>query len=214
MCEYVKRKELIDPRIVVEEWIKRVQSIIKEEAGITFTFEPIGSAKRGMVVRKCNENYFDFDYKLVLQKIPNVLVKDCKTIKSLFKRAFDSNKPFGFCDCRDRSQSLRTRNNDARFGLDIVIFKVSNGNEYILFNNKDSNNANNNDYQWQIRPENKKYRERFEKINGSEMWEYLRKIYLNDRCKYKDDQNDSKKAAYQIFNDAVVKTLEHFKIPY
>lgn len=213
MCEYLTRKQLIEPRNVIEEWIKKVQKDLKKEAGITFAFTPMGSVSRGMVVRKCNEHYFDFDYKLVLQNVPDILVNDCKRIKSLFCCSFDKNKPHGFSDCKDRSQALRSRNSSLGYGLDVVIFIESKGKQYILFNNKNSNGANGKDYQWQVRPEMEKYYERLAKVNGPEMWGFLRNIYLEKRHRHKDDDDPAKKASYQLFNEAVVETLRFFKIP-
>ena len=212
MCDYVKKGELIEPRKNLIKWINKVQKDIKKNHKITFSYEPMGSAKRKMVVRKCNEDYFDFDYRLIIQKVPDDLIDNCKELKDIFRYSFNNNKPSGFCDCKDRSQSLRTKNVDDGYGLDITIFRKESDNFYILFNNKDSNDANNKDYEWQIRSEMNKFRERYKKIKGSVMWTFLRGRYLEKRHNHKDDNYPSKKASYQLFNDAVVETLQHFGI--
>ena len=38
MCDYVNKNELIEPREIFSEWISNVQSEIREEYGITFSY--------------------------------------------------------------------------------------------------------------------------------------------------------------------------------
>lgn len=212
MCEYISKSELEYPREILEDWIKNVQIDLENQYGITFSFTPTGSVSRNMVVRKCNSDYFDLDYILYIQKCPESTLWNCKKLKNVFRKAFDDNRPDGFTCCEDSTQALTTKNYGEGFGYDIIIFNEFSDGVYILFNNKNKNRNNNNDYEWQKRSEMNKYHARLELIKGPKMWNYLRDVYLAKRHKHKDDKEPNKKASYQLFNETVVETLNHFGI--
>lgn len=213
MCKYVDDSELQGlggPKDTFHHWITDVHRSLRKK-GIRFDCNLIGSGSRNMVVRNCNEDgYYDLDFQIVLTKYP--VDMKAKTIKDNFRTAFNNNKPAGFKDMRDRTQSLRTKDLNRGYGYDVIITKFDDdGSFYILYNDKDDNSANNFDYSWKPRKEMNKYRERFEKVKSdSKMYEHLRKKYLKKRHDYKDDTSPSKKKAYQILNEAVVETLKDF----
>lgn len=214
MCDYVNAADLIKPREVYENWISKVQDEMREE-GFTFSYNPIGSGSRNMVIRKCNEKTFDLDYQIVMQKIPSGYswTKDCKKFKDKFRNTFDKYKPKAFTFCEDSTQALTTKNQSQKYGFDIIITTFDDdGNFYILYNKKNTNSANNEDYEWVKRKDMKKYRERLALIKGAKMWNYLRDIYKEKRHEHKDDQQPNKKKSYQLLNEAVVETLEAFGI--
>lgn len=214
MCDYVDANKLIKPREVFSKWIKNVQDELRDK-GFTFSFNPIGSASRNMVIQKCNEKTFDLDYQIVMQKIPFKYNwdKDCKKFKDLFRTTFDKYKPSGFTYCEDSTQALTTKNQNQKYGYDIIITTFDdNDNFYILYNKKNTNGANNEDYEWAKRKDMKKYSERLAMVRGPKMWKYLRDIYKEKRHDHKDDQQPNKKKSYQILNEAVVETLEAFGI--
>ena len=215
MCDYVKRKELIEPKNVFNTWIQKVKNDAKNK-GYDFSIKLIGSGSRNMVIRRCDNNYFDLDYQIILEKIPDDYNwnKNCKEIKDEFRYMFNKRKPQGFIDCKDRSQSLRTKNKTLGYGFDIIITTYGSlGNFYILFNKKDTNSANNNDYEWEIRKNMNKYHERISLLDDDEKWNYLREVYKNARHKHMNDQ-EPRKHSFQLLNEEVVNTLEHFKIRY
>ena len=127
MCDYVNKNELIEPREIFSEWISNVQSEIREDYGITFSYNPIGSGSRNMVIRRCDNDYFDLDFQIVMQTIPDDMDwdGDCKKFKDIFRNTFNKYKPQGFKDCKDRSQSLRTKNLNLGFGFDICLLYTS-----------------------------------------------------------------------------------------
>ncbi len=213
MCEYVNKKELIEPRRIFSKWISNVQHEIKEKHKITFSYDLIGSGSRNMVIRRCDNNYFDLDFQIVIQSIPKNMnwYNDCKKFKDIFRNTFNKYKPQGFIDCKDRSQSLRTKNLNLGFGFDIIITRSDNNNFYILYNKKDSNNSNNNDYEWAKRKEMNKYHERLALVKEAKMWNYLREIYKNKKHEHMNDQ-EPKKHSYQLLNEAVVETLVEFRV--
>ena len=95
MCDYVNKNELIEPREIFNEWISNVQSEIKKEYGITFSYNPIGSGSRNMVIRRCDNDYFDLDFQIVMQSIPDDMDWDgyCKEFKDIFRNTFNKYKP-------------------------------------------------------------------------------------------------------------------------
>ena len=217
MCDYVNKSELGKPKQNFNEWINRVKSYMsKNFKGYEFDIMLTGSASRNMAIRRCDNDYFDLDYQVILERIPNGYDwnKSCKQIKNDFKVAFDNTKPHGFKDMKDRSQALRTKNLSLGYGYDVIITAFdSKNNFYILFNKKDTNSNNNNDYEWAIRKDMNKYHQRLALIKGAEMHNYLRNIYKSERHKHMNDP-EPKKHSYQIFNECVVRTLEHFEIEY
>lgn len=214
MCDYVNKNDLIKPREIFSEWISSVQREIRKKFKITFSYNPIGSGSRNMVIRRCDNNYFDLDFQIVIQSIREDMNwhKDCKKFKDIFRNAFNKCKPQGFNDCKDRSQSLRTKNLNLGYGFDMIITCFDNrGNFYILYNKKDTNSANNEDYEWAIRKELNKYYKRLNLVEGPEMWNHLRNIYKRKRHKHMHDK-EPKKHSYQLLNEAVVETLVAFGI--
>lgn len=215
MCDYVNKNELIEPRKIFSEWISNAQSEIREEYGITFSYNPIGSGSRNMVIRRCDNDYFDLDFQIVMQSIPNNYNwnRDCKEFKDIFRTTFDKFKSKGFSFCEDSTQALTTKNINKGYGFDIIITTYDeDGNFYILYNKKNTNNANNEDYEWAKRKDMNKYRKRLSLVEGPEMWEYLRKVYKKKRHDHKDDVESNKKKSYQLLNESVVDTLKHFGI--
>ena len=217
MCDYVSKEELKEPRELFNEWINDVQKSIKKKYNITFSYSPIGSGSRNMVIRKCNENFFDLDFQIVMQSIPDNYNwnKDCKKFKDIFREAFDKFKPNGFTFCEDSTQALTTKNKAKGFGFDIIITTYDDDwNFYILYNKKNTNNANNEDYEWAERKDMSGFRKRLNLVKGSKMWNYLRKVYKKKRHNHKDDVGPNKKKSYQLLNEAIVETLTYFKIKF
>ena len=144
MCDYVKSKKLEVPRDTFNNWINSVQKYIKKNYKITFSHTPIGSGSRNMVIRKCNEDFFDLDFQIVMQSIPNNYNwnRDCKEFKDIFRTTFDKFKPKGFSFCEDSTQALTTKNINKGYGFDIIITTYDeDGNFYILYNKKNTNNS-------------------------------------------------------------------------
>lgn len=212
MCDYIPKRNLNDDKQLFQSWVNEVHGIMKKEHGITFTHILIGSGKRNLVIKKCNEKKYDLDYQLTIQKVPKNIKfdRDAKQIKYWFKDAFDRTKPEGFKDCEDSKQALTAKCIDGKFGYDIIIVRYDEKENFrILYNKKNTNGANNNDYCWQEKSDMKRHRENFAQIRGAEMWNYLRKNYKDKRHDYKD-KNDKK--SYQILNESVNETLDHFGI--
>ena len=215
MCEYVTWKELRDPRDLFASWITNVQKYIKKKHKIHFEWFPIGSVSRNLVIERCDNNFFDLDYQIHLGKSNgDIGIDECKKIKYAFKDAFDAYAPKGFTCCEDSTQALTTKNNDDGFGYDIIItrHKDNSSDFYILINNKNKNNANNNDYGWAKQSALKSLNERLDLIAqaGAEAWNDLRNRYKKKRHDHKNDK-EPKKEAYQLLNEAAAETLQNLK---
>lgn len=196
----------------MNDWILRVQKAIKKEYKITFSFNLIGSGKRNLVIKSCNSNWFDLDCQLVIRKMPKEfnLKSNAKKVKDIFRRAFDKEKLDDFSYCEDSTQALTSKNERGKYSFDIILTYYEKDELFILRNDKNSNNANSKDYKWAQKGDMKKFHENYKKISGSDMWNYLRKLYINKRHSYKDNIDSSRKKSYQILNESVNETLKHF----
>lgn len=212
MCKYITKKELKEPKKILNDWILRVQKAIKKEYKITFSFNLIGSGKRNLVIKSCNSNWFDLDCQLVIRKMPKEfnLKSNAKKVKDIFRRAFDKEKLDDFSYCEDSTQALTSKNERGKYSFDIILTYYEKDELFILRNDKNSNNANSKDYKWAQKGDMKKFHENYKKISGSDMWNYLRKLYINKRHSYKDNIDSSRKKSYQILNESVNETLKHF----
>lgn len=212
MCKYITKKELKEPKKILNDWILRVQKAIKKEYKITFSFNLIGSGKRNLVIKSCNSNWFDLDCQLVIRKMPKEfnLKSNAKKVKDIFRRAFDKEKLDDFSYCEDSTQALTSKNERGKYSFDIILTYYEKDELFILRNDKNSNNANSKDYKWAQKGDMKKFHENYKKISGSDMWNYLRKLYINKRHSYKDNIDSSRKKSYQILNESINETLNHF----
>lgn len=212
MCKYITKKELKEPKKILNDWILRVQKAIKKEYKITFSFNLIGSGKRNLVIKSCNSNWFDLDCQLVIRKMPKEfnLKSNAKKVKDIFRRAFDKEKLDDFSYCEDSTQALTSKNERGKYSFDIILTYYEKDELFILRNDKNSNNANSKDYKWAQKGDMKKFHENYKKISGSDMWNYLRKLYINKRHSYKNNIDSSRKKSYQILNESINETLNHF----
>ena len=212
MCKYITKKELKEPKKILNDWILRVQKAIKKEYKITFSFNLIGSGKRNLVIKSCNSNWFDLDCQLVIRKMPKEfnLKSNAKKVKDIFRRAFDKEKLDDFSYCEDSTQAITSKNERGKYSFDIILTYYEKDELFILRNDKNSNNANSKDYKWAQKGDMKKFHENYKKISGSDMWNYLRNLYINKRHSYKDNIDSSRKKSYQILNESVNETLNHF----
>ena len=216
MCRYLTKKELKMPKKIFIDWVLNVQKEIKENYSIHFNFTPIGSGKRNMVVWQCNRDAFDLDYQIELTRLPDEiqgkLSEKAKEIKLLFKDTFDKYRPEDFKCCEDSTQALTTLNTKQHFGYDIIITYKDESGRHILFNKKNSNDANNNDYWWAPKTEMNNHRENYLKVVKSEHRNELKDLYLEKRHKHKDDVEPQKKKSYQILNESVNEIITKHNI--
>lgn len=210
MCEFVSKKCLKEPKAQFLKIINKVQKQIKDKYKITFSYRPIGSGKKNLVVKKCTTNEFDLDYEITLQKIlEEIDLNDAKKIKYLFIEVLNEFLPKEFNRSEDSTQAITIKNPSFKFGYDIIITYVLGDARYILRNDKNSNNANNNDYKWAQMCD---YRSNYKLIKGPEMNNHLRKLYLKKRHNSINGKSKNQKKSYQILNEAINETLKVFNV--
>lgn len=202
--EYVPRIEVKPHKETFAAIIKEMRPKIKKE-GVTFTCRLVGSAKRNLVVRHHNKG-FDCDYQIIIQKNKNEF--DEESIKKLFIREFDhSVVKRGFKNCEDSKQAITIKKVDYESSkilkaYDVVILDERNDGIYILTNHKKEKY-----YDYLPLPDTSKHSANLKKVNGAEMWNYLRDIYLK-----KKENNTEDKKSFQIFNESVNETLVYFRL--
>lgn len=208
MCKYIGRKKLKEPKLESLDWINRVHKYMKEKNNITFQHYPIGSGKRNLVVSKCNSvnEFFDLDYEFELKSSDTCNPKE---VKMKFKKGLDSTKPNNFTDCEDSTQALTTKSN--AYGIDFIITCYYKNECYIIRNNKNKNNANNNDYSWALKKDCSNLHKKLKKVKDIGCWQELRDNYLEKKHKNKDITNKDDpryKHSYQLLHEAVNEILK------
>lgn len=201
MCTYKTKNELKKPKAIFIKLIKDVQQKVKGVNQIKFDWKPIGSGKKNLVVKNCKTNFFDLDYQLILTNISKLNIEP-KKIKSIFISAFNECKTKNFKNCEDSTQAITIKNKLENFGADIIITKKENNSYYILYNKKNTNFANNNDYEWEKRPEFISKEETLRIIKEKKLYEILKNKYLEKR----HDKTSDKKS-YQILNETINEVI-------
>ena len=210
MAEFVSKNELKPHKDLFEKAFRKVQ-IDAREHGLTFTQHLVGSAKRNMVVRHHNKG-FDCDYQLFLQKNKKNL--SARQIKELLMKLFDKYIPNTFHYCEDSTSSItipKVNQNQSKveFSYDIVILKDVDSIPQILRVNKQGNSKN---YQWVELPDMRGFYEKFNLINGNEMWEELKTRYYKKKMDKINGVKYHDKKSFQLLHEAVNETLQKFRI--
>ena len=87
MFEYVPKTEYAPVREEIEEIIRKAQSFLRKNYGITFQYHLIGSGNRHLIMRDTSGNKgYDFDYNLILPYKPQL---KASTVKEYFRLAFN-----------------------------------------------------------------------------------------------------------------------------
>ena len=87
MFEYVPKSEYAPVKKELEDIIRKAQSFLRKNYGITFQFRLIGSGKRHLVMRDTSGNKgYDFDYNLILPDKPQL---EAAKINEYFRLAFN-----------------------------------------------------------------------------------------------------------------------------
>ena len=96
MFEYVPKTEYAPVREEIEEIIRKAQSFLRKNYGITFQYHLIGSGNRHLIMRDTSGNKgYDFDYNLILPYKPQLKASTVLTIKVVNKK---QNKIAHSCD--------------------------------------------------------------------------------------------------------------------
>ena len=109
MYEYVPKTEYAPVRKELEEIIRKAQTFLRREHGITFQYRLIGSGKRHLIMRDTGGNKgYDFDYNLILPDKPELKPKQ---FNECFRLAFNRAVEGTAYQCPEDSTTVLTIKN-------------------------------------------------------------------------------------------------------
>ena len=211
--EFVSKSEYRPVRVELEEILKKVQNIVRDE--FTFQFKLVGSGKRHLITREINGNKgFDFDYNLILNysKLNNSFINDPKTVKSILMNAFkQAIKGTNYSNPEDSTTSITIKVKDIENSKIIhscdfaIIYYPNKGQDdcykYIRFN-KPTN------YTWETREISKNINVKLEwlKNNVSNYWNLIKEKYL----KLKNNNTDTNKHSFQLYYETINNLYDEY----
>lgn len=204
MEKYLSKEKLKNCKEYFLDNFRKIQKAAKNEYGLTFSFNLVGSAKRNLVVIKNGK--VDCDYQLILQKNNQKLSP--KEIKVNMIKLFNEFFKEKLKNCEDSTSSITIKmKNDFlpeyKFSYDVVILKM-NGTPQILKNDKQQNK-----YIWNKLKDMTDFQENYKKITGSKNWNLLRDIYYTKIICNEKINVENKKKSFQILHEAVNEVLEN-----
>lgn len=203
---YVPKEEVRPLRKQFHEWMQLIHDEIKD-AGVSFTYMLVGSAKRNLVIRHHNKG-FDCDYQIKITRNVNGL--EAKELKEVFKNSLNKVvKKKGYSDCENSTSSLTIKKkgnqSNIEHSYDIVILKQDKKGLEILRYHKPCKGVES--YVFELLPDMSNARENFQCINGKKMWDKLRDIYFEKKMNELTDRRTGKKS-FQLLNEAVNEVLQ------
>ena len=213
MYEYVSKKEYTPIRIEIENIIKQVQKILKEEErDQTFQFMLVGSGGRHLITRiKGGNSGYDFDYNLVMNDKYDwkPMVRE-SFFKAIQKAMIGTN--FNVIENSTsvitiKQVSKRDKKIIAGCDFSIVQYPEDNNLGYYMYSrfNKKQNN-----YTWEIRDVSRFNDEKLVwlKETYSNAWECIRKEYL----KLKNNNQDINKHSFVLYHEAINNIYHQCKL--
>lgn len=208
--QYVTKKEYGPVKDELVELIHLVQNEVREH--FTFRYDFIGSASRNMITREVNGNTgYDFDVNLRVNDPDNNF--SAKKIRNILKAAFDKHaKMFMYDNAEDSTRVITIKVKDKKnsrvlHSCDFAVvndYTDDNGyecQEYIHFNKKQ------NTYEWQEQPDGYYMMlERIDDIKEHNLWQEVRRAYLNKKCK----NTDLNKKSRSIFAETIKEVHEKY----
>ncbi|WP_308149666.1 hypothetical protein [Spiroplasma sp. AdecLV25b] len=185
---YVTKKETKPYKTEFNQLFQKIKQYFVDD--FSLTYQLVGSSKRNLVISHHNKG-FDLDYQIIIQKIKNQEKwKNPNKIKDKFFKFIQNQLQQKYTIENSTSaitlKKLDTINSKIKVGFDIVILKEINNNYEIL---KRSINDN---YNFQKMTEHKDFRNNFRKIKDKQLWNELRKKYLENKIKIIKENSDEK----------------------
>ena len=204
MYRYANQKEVKE----LDEWCRKILHEVQEEVRDYFTFDIriIGSGDRRLVTQNENEP-FDLDYNIILQKDKKDLIDNPKQIKEIFTSRFnkvlkDEVKQYKHvCDSTSVITIKLTNDYGVDFSFDVAIVVEGNdGYTYRLINDKNTNR-----YIWNQVKNSKNSFQKFQDIKKSGLWMNFKNRYLELKNMHLSKQDDVK--SFSIF----LETLNEYR---
>jgi hypothetical protein len=206
MYEYVKKSEYAPIKKELEIIIKKVQNRMREEYGLTFQFQLIGSGRRHLVTRIRGGNRgYDFDYNLIIQRWGSMYNSKDKVVKQKFMAAFkEAVKGTPYSAPKDSTSAITMKVIDKkqkiisyRCDFAIIYYEDCDANDgyYYLRNDKKRNV-----YEFVFRSTSSGIEEKVNDILVEEHgWEFICEEYR----KLKDVNEGKEKHSYSLYIEAV-----------
>lgn len=177
MYRYANQKVAKDLANSCEEILREVQDEIRDY--FTFTFRLIGSGDKKLVTQNENEA-FDLDYNILLQKDKKNLLNNPKQIKDIFVSSFNKVLQEKIPGCKYASDSTSVitvkliKDGKISFSFDIAIIVENNdGAFYRLTNDKSTGR-----YIWNEITHSADYFEKFQQLKAKGYWMDFKRRYL------------------------------------
>ena len=203
MYRYAPQKEVKE----LTEWCLDILHEMQDEMREYFTFDIrlIGSGEKRLVTQN-EEECFDLDYNLILQRDRQGLLDNPKKIKDLFVDRFNrvlKKYVSGYTHVSDSSSVITVkiiRNNRLEFSFDVaIIVEGDDGFFYRLTNDKNSGR-----YIWNRVKNSNNYFERFQQVKKKGLFPQFKERYLELKNMHLRQQDDVK--SFSIF----LETLNEF----
>lgn len=183
--------------------LHEVQNEVKDY--FTFDIRLIGSGDKRLVTQNENEA-FDLDYNIILQKDKKGLLDNPKQIKEIFVKRFQNvlqkyvSNYYHVCDSTSVITAKIVSNNKLSFSFDVaIIVEGDNGYFYRLINDKNTGR-----YIWNQVKKSASYMERFKVVKDSGQWIKFKERYLQLKNMHLSRRDDVK--SFSIF----LETLNEF----
>lgn len=203
MYRFANQKDVKELAKWCESIIKNVQKEVKEY--ITFSFELIGSGGKKLVTQN-DEQAFDLDYNLIVQKDKAGLIDYPRDLKNIVRNAFDRvlrENVEGYSGSKDSKSVISVVFTDGikrTFSFDVAIYvEADNGYMYRLINDKNTNR-----YIWNQVPESRKYEGKLHAVKENGEWKNFKDRYLELKNMHLSRQDDV--SSFSIF----LETLNEF----
>jgi len=179
--------------------LQQLVSELRKKYGMITQIQLIGSGANNLVTRNGNSS-FDLDYNLLLQSVPDELMRNTVRLKDTIRTELDRHITDGFSHGQDSTASVTYiyhKDDKECFHFDLgVILCGADGQSYRLINDK-INNA----YIWNEIMDTRNIRRMAQAIHKRKDWNHLRENYLdlkNDHLKHHDTI-----PSYDIYAEAV-----------
>ena len=211
-CKYVSKQEVRAYKEDFENVIKDVRKDLKNEYGKSCNSMLVGSAKRNLVVQK-GESHWDVDYQFVFSSPKysdenEIIPYDLKKfIRDKFQDHLGENYSVQMSKSVITICLTEDEGKHAIKSFDVALIRKVD-NKILRGKNNDSSSK---DYvRWELLPNSSSYYERRQEIQGIEMWNEFRKIFIKKKCKNMNEAKDDQKPTYSLYVETIKETLDKF----
>lgn len=200
MYQYVTKSKIKPYKNICRNMLQQLVSELRKKYGMITQIQLIGSGANNLVTRNGNSS-FDLDYNLLLQSVPDELMRNTVRLKDTIRTELDRHITDGFSHGQDSTASVTYIYHDSNgkelFHFDLgLIRNVKDGESYRLINDKNSDA-----YIWNQVFDTRLLHTRAEAIHKRGRWNNLRKAYLDMKNMYLKEQRQT--PSYEIYAEAV-----------